>query len=187
MYLGKLACSRSRTGKSARIALVVIYHPILPSFHTTAKQHLPTPHVSERLQEAFQYPPLIAFHRPRNLKDFLVRATLTPTPSESPGNYTCGAPRCKTSPILWVTDVFSSHTTGQLYKVRFRTSCKSPNIVYLITCRRCGLQYVGETSQPLHAKINSHQSDITHQRTDVSPVAEHFNSGAHSVLDRTVT
>ena len=58
--------------KSARIPLVVIYHPILPSFHTTAKQHLPILQASERLREAFRHPPFIAFCRPRNLKDLLV-------------------------------------------------------------------------------------------------------------------
>ena len=45
---------------------------------------------------------------------------------------------------------------------------------------------MGETSQPLHARINGHWLDIMHRRTDVSPVAEHFNSGAHSVVDMTV-
>ena len=59
-------------------------------------------------------------------------------------------------------------------------------MVYLITCRRCGLQYVGETSQPLYARINGHQSDIMHQRTELSPVVEHFNSGVHSVSYLTV-
>ena len=53
-------------------------------------------------------------------------------------------------------------------------------------CRRCGLQYVGETSQPLHMRVNGHRYDITHQRTEESPVAEHFNSGAHEESDMTV-
>ena len=100
--------------------------------------------------------------------------------------YPCGTPRCKTCPILKVTDEFSSHTTGHLFQVKFHASGKSSNIVYLITCRRCGLQYVGETSQPLHARINGHRSDIMHRRTDVSLVAEHFNRGAHSVADMMV-
>ena len=68
---------------------------------------------------------------------------------------------------------------------------KCSNIVYLITCRRCGLQNVGLVSrsprrsqtlalQVLLRETNSggHRSDITHRRTDVSPVAEHFNSSA---------
>ena len=139
--------------KSARTPLVVTYHPLLPSFHTTTKRHLPILQASERLRRAFWYPPLIAFRRLKNLRDFLVRAVFTPTPFKPPGNYPCGASRCKTCPILRVTDEFSSHTTGQSFKVKFHASCKSSNVVYLITCRRCGLQYVGETSQLLHTRI----------------------------------
>ena len=41
-------------------------------------------------------------------------------------------------------------------------------------------------SQPLHAMINGHWSDITHRRTDVYSVAEYFNSDAHLVSDMTV-
>ena len=165
---------------------MVTYHPILPSFHLTTKRHLPILHASERLRRAFEHPPLIAFRRPRNLRDLLVRATLTTTTYEPPGNYPCGVPRCKTCPILRATDEFSSHTTGKVFKVNFRASCKSSNVIYLITCRRCGLQYVGETGQPLHMRINGHRYDIAHRRTEESPVAEHFNGGAHKELDMTV-
>ena len=38
---------------------------------------------------------------------------------------------------------------------------------------------MGETGQPLHARVNGYQFDITHWRTDVSLVAESFNCGAH--------
>ena len=143
-------------------------------------------HVSERLRRAFWYPLIIAFRHLKNLKDLLVQATLTSTLSEPPGNYPYGVSMCKTCPILRAMDEFSSHTTGKSYKVKFHASCKSSNIIYLITCRRCVLHYVGETSQLLHARINGHWSNISHWRTDVSPVAEHFNSGAHSVSDMTV-
>ena len=35
-------------------------------------------------------------------------------------------------------------------------------------------------------KINGYRSDIPHRRTDVSPVAKYFNSGAHSELNMMV-
>ena len=108
--------------------------------------------------------------------------TLTAKSHESPGNYPCGAPKCKTCLILMVTDEFSSH----VFKVKFRASCKSSNVIYLITCRRCGLQYVGETGQPLHLRVNGHRHDITHRKTDESPVAKHFNSGIHTESDMAV-
>ena len=88
----------------------------------------------------------------------------------------------KTRPQLW--DVLCWGT------VRRRN--RSSRIARLVYLREevepsypwtCGLQYMGKTSQPLHVRINGHLSDITHRRTDVSPVAEHFNGGAHSVSD----
>ena len=130
----------------------------------------------EQLWRVFEHSLLIAFRRLRNLKDLLVRTTLTATSHESLGNYPCGASKCKTCPILVVTDEFSSPTIGKVFKVNFHASCKSSNVIYLLTCRRCGLQYVGETGQPLHLRVNRHQYDITHRKTDESPVAKHFNN-----------
>ena len=138
---------------------------------------------SERKRDAFWLLPLIAFRRPRNLKDLLVRAALQPMPREPPGNHPCGAPRCKTCPTLVTSDKFSSHTTGKSFKVKIRASCKSSNAIYLIMCRRCGQQYVGETGQPLHLRVNGHQFDIAHKRTDESPVSSHFNCGPHTLAD----
>ena len=148
--------SKPNQEKPARIPVVVTYHCILPSFHLITECHLSILHTSERLQEALQHLPLIAFRRPRNLRDLLVRATLTITSHELPGNHSCGAPRCKTCPVLMATDEFSSYTTGKVFKVKFSASCKSSNVIYLITCRRCGLQYVGEMGQPLHMRVNGH-------------------------------
>ena len=84
------------------------------------------------------------------------------------------------------TDEFTSHKTGQVFKMKFAASCKSSNIVHLISCRRCGPQYVGETGQELHCRINGHRSDIRHRRTEESLVAEHFNGAGHTLADLTV-
>ena len=65
-------------------------------------------------------------------------------------------------------------------------SLVSTNIIYFIMCRKCGLQYVGETCQPLHLRVNGHRYDITHRRTDESPVAEHFRTGTHTESDMAV-
>ena len=93
--------SRPNQDRSARIPLVVTYHPILPNLQSITRRHLSTLHTSELLREAFSLPPLIAFRRPKNLRDFLVRATLTTNNQEPPGNRPCGATgcTCKTCPI----------------------------------------------------------------------------------------
>ena len=73
-----------------------------------------------------------------------------------------------------------------MFKINFAASCKSSNIIYQITCRRCGQQYVGETGQPLHRRINGCCFNITHGKTEESPVAEHFNGEGHTLADMTV-
>ena len=70
--------------------------------------------------------------------------------------------------------------------MEFAASCKPSTIIYLITCRRCDQQYVGEAGQPLHRRVNNHQFDIAHRRTKESPVAEHFKGEGHTLLDMTV-
>ena len=158
---------------------MVTYYPTLSSFHWTTKHHLSTLYASDRLRKAFRLPPLITFRCPRNLRDYLVRAALTPTSQESLGNRPCGASMCKTCPILLAPDEFSSHTTGKHLKIKVNASCKWSNVIYLITCGSCGEQYVDETQQELHCRINGHRYDIAHKRTKESPVAEHFNGAAH--------
>ena len=128
----------------------------------------------------------IAFRRPRNLRDLLVRATLTIMSHELFGNYPCGASKCKTCPILMVTDEFFSITTRKVFKTKFHPSCKSSDVIYLIMCRRYGLKYVGETGQPLHLRVSGRQYDITYRKTDGSSVVEHFNSGTHTESDMAV-
>ena len=70
--------------------------------------------------------------------------------------------------------------------MNFATSCKSSNIIYLITYRRCSQQYVGKTGQPLHRRVNNHCFNIVHRRTEESPVTEHFNDNGHTLEDMTV-
>ena len=87
------------------------------------------------------------------------------------------AERCKVltgkSPLLFYCNIYSPSSTNL-------SPCKTSNIIYLIQRRKCDLQYVGETRQPLHNRMNSHCFDIVHRRTDGSPMAAHFNSEDHS-------
>ena len=130
--------------------------------------------------------PVNSFSPFEEFKGFLAQATLTAKTYESPGNRPCGAAGCKTCPILMTTNGFTSHKTSQVFKMKFAASCKSSKIVYLITCRRCGQQYVGETGQLQHRRINSHRFNIAHRRTEESPVAEHFNGKRHTFAEMTV-
>ena len=64
--------------------------------------------------------------------------------------------RCKTCDHIFVGSTFSSNVTGKSYNVRFtgkNVNCGTKNVIYLISCRKCVVQYVGETSQTLHFEM----------------------------------
>ena len=105
--------------------------------------------------------------------------TILPT---NTGNIPCGRRRCKCCYEIMTTSSFRSHNTGRRYNIRSNITCKSRNLVYLISCKRCGLQYVGETENLLHIRMNGHRSDIRTKRLE-KPVAAHFSQPDHSAVD----
>ena len=58
-------------------------------------------------------------------------------------------------------------------------------MVYVIEYNKRKKQYVGETENALHVRMNSHRSNIKHQRLE-KPVAKHFNSTGHSLEDLSI-
>ena len=65
-------------------------------------------------------------------------------------------------------------------KVKASADCFTKNVVYVIECKKCAIQYVGETENALHIRLTGHSSDINHRRTD-RPMAKHFCQSDHSI------
>ena len=78
---------------------------------------------------------------------------------------TCDGPGCLTCPEIKIAKPkFTSTITNRVYKVlnhtNDRITCKSNNIIYLMTCKKCGVQYVGETGGWYSRRNNSHRSKM---------------------------
>ena len=148
--------------------------------------HLPILHKSQRCKAAIPEPPIIAHRRSKNLRDRLVHSDIRTTSSLPPGFSKCGSKRgCNVCKYSHNTDIFQSNNTNETYKITNHISCKSKNIIYMITCKRCNKQYVGETKTELRLRFNNHLSTIR-RKTD-QPVAIHFNQDAHTIEDVEIT
>ena len=171
--------------QNKRVPLVVSYHPSLPHLAALTSESLPVLHASHRLQQAIPEPPIVAYRRPKNLRNLLVSAELKSADNEpNQGSSPCGSKRCLTCRHIRTRETFKSTTTGQPFYVRATATCKTSNVIYVIECRRCRKQYVGETQNPLHIRLNGHRGDINNRRTE-KPVAAHFTPG-HSLDDLTI-
>jgi hypothetical protein len=77
---------------------------------------------------------VVAFWRPKSIKDTLVRAAVS-RPSSTVGQCKpCGDKHCKCCLQLQHAQVFHSKTTGKEYKIFCDVNCKTPNVVYLLDC-----------------------------------------------------
>jgi hypothetical protein len=57
------------------------------------------------------------------------------------------------------THKFSSRHTGEEFIIYCNANCKTENIIYLLECAICGLQYMGEIKQQLNKRLIGHRSD----------------------------
>ena len=140
---------------------------------------------------AFKHLPVVAFRRCPNLRDLLVLAKLpsnstNPNPQLPCGSFRCGK-NCATCP--YISDGLTSYTffsTGETRTIKSNLACDTKNLIYMIQCNRCNLQYIEETKRRLKDRFNEHRRTIDNPKTKSKPTtaAEHFlSSPNHTAND----
>ena len=125
-----------------------------------SKPH-PVLHSSQRCRDAITEVPIVAFRRPKCLSDYLVRAKFrSDAKEEITGTSRCGSNRCQICNFLCVGRTFRSKTNGKEFCINYNLNCNSENMVYVITCKVCGIQYVGSTNTTFRFRFNNHRSRI---------------------------
>ena len=139
----------------------------------------------------------LKFRRPKNLQDYLVHVRLRPvgqSTMDHKGTFRCNNSRCDVCNYVILGDSFSSHVTNSSYRINYQLDCNSRNVVYLISCKVCGLQYVGSTTTEFRLRFNNHKSRLkTHARMSAADrdsddcVYRHFyDPGHHGLVDVSV-
>ena len=147
------------------IPFTVTYNPSLPNIGKTINRYWDLLKLSkdENLRHMRKtYRPIIAFKRPQSLDDYLVSSGLKENNEDtrSPVISCCNRRRCSHCVSIITGSQFSSHIMGETFNIRQVANCKTNNVIYLLTCKKCKLQYVGQTSQPVSKRMNSHRFDI---------------------------
>jgi Reverse transcriptase (RNA-dependent DNA polymerase)/GIY-YIG catalytic domain len=90
----------------------------------------------------------------------------------------CLIPRCLCCYVITEDHCsFTSTSTKISYDIKGLYDCNTTNIIYLITCTKCKLQYVGQTARKLKDRLNNHRSDIKLCKN--TAIAIHFNNIGH--------
>ena len=65
-------------------------------------------------------------------------------------------------------------------------SCITINVLYLIGCKKCTQQYIGETERTVKERFLEHKGYVT-TGTMTKATGRHFNEKGYSVSDMTLT
>jgi hypothetical protein len=114
---------------------------------------------------------IVAYRRPRNIKDRIVRTDIKPNQAQ-PGSNPCRQPKCQTCRFMKSTTEYTSNYTKLKYKIQGSYNCQTISVIYLITCEICGIQYVGQTGNTMNKRMVGHRFDIRHELD--KPIPNHF-------------
>ena len=141
------------------------------------------------MMHLYPKPPMVGHRRSSNIKDSIVRATISypPEPKTTPikkaaFKNTCQISGCEHCKMLHKKNGYiRSMVTRVTYKVHSQVHCQTTNLVYCLTCPKCHVQYVGETKRTMQVRYKEHIADIKNNRN--KPVSSHFLGSPHRISD----
>ena len=140
----------------------------------------------ERLAHIFQEAPLIAYRRPKGLRDTLVSIKFRNTTTGGNHNIAggcgpCNKPRCSWCNRINKTSTFSGTQNCKLYDIFHTMDCQSAWVIYVIECKICKLQYVGKSETGFKLRLNNHRNHIKSKLSSCE-LTEHFlhNTRTHN-------
>ena len=168
---------RSKSAEVGTIlSFVLTYHPDLPKIRDIVDKNWSIIESSNELKDIYQNKPVMAFKRPKSLRDFLVQARLKPNSDDDNQNgecRPCGRKRCQCCKMITSAGTVKSSPWATV-RLRQNTDCTTEKVVYLISCSSCNKQYVGETKGSLNKRMNDNRDDWRHRRFERLLTAEHI-------------
>ena len=149
---------------------------------------------TEELTQIFKDKPLVGYRRLPNLKDILTSSSINYPPVPKPlGTPLVHVPvctrlgKCTYCPKIKKVEQITSFHSKRIFKCqalppKHKIMCELSNVIYMINCNQCGLQYIGETKRPIGNRMYEHYSSVQRfQAEKATPVSRHFTQKNHSV------
>ena len=126
--------------RNDRTPFVVTYHPSVPQLASILNTNHHILQNSTDCKEVFPQPPMLSYRRPKNLKEYLVRAKIKNDVSTTlRGICKCPSRRdCYTCQhIQDGTRTVTFTNVNKTFIIRQNLDCNSTNIIYMLQCAKC--------------------------------------------------
>lgn len=161
--------------KDQQTNLVVTYSSSLPNLTNILRKHFNILQQSDKLSTLFPVPPRVVYRRGRNLKDVLVHSKCSA--SQNFGCQPCGKSRCQVCEHIERTTQIKSARSEFSFKINATLNCDTENVVYVLRCNLCNMDYIGQTSTPFRIRFNNHKSHVN--SLPHLPFSRHMNLPDH--------
>ena len=176
-----------RSKNTKRPVFVVKFDRRLPSVTQITRRHWRTMVQDPYLATVFPEPPLIAYTRPQTIKDKLIRARLPPINSRPKriiqGMHKCGK-KCDICPYVETGKIIKATHTDKVVQISKSFDCKTSNIVYIVRCKKCKDQYIGQTQFTLEKRFKEHLGYVAN---NTQATGTHFNLPGHNSSHMTIS
>ena len=87
--------------------------------------------------------------------------------------------KCLTCTYSTYVESFKCSASGEQFFIKQAISCADSNVIYVICCQSCNLQYVGKTTMTFRSRMDAHRSAIN-GNSDTA-VSKHFRLPGHKL------
>ena len=108
----------------------------------------------------------MAYKRPQNIRDKLIRSKI-PQASRVPKRKVLCMKKCQ-------------------IEVNSSVDCSTRNVIYLLGCSKCPMQYIGETERMLKDRFSEHKGYFN-TKNQSKTTGIHFNQKGHSVSNMQIS
>ena len=173
-----------------RPVFVATYDPRLPDLPGIQKKHWRSMVTSDQyMAEVFPEPPLVAYRRQKNIKEFLVRAKVPPRNAKTKRNLKgmkkCNKP-CQACPFI----LEGKEIKGDKFdwKITTPANCQTKNVVYMIECNKenCKQRYIGESKRTIGDRLSDHKGYVN-SIFPTKATGIHFNKPGHNLANIKIT
>jgi hypothetical protein len=167
---------RPKSNKMGTAMFITKYNPRGPRINTIVTKYMNSIlHTDPTAKHIFPTIPMI-YKRCTNLSESILRADPYNIPVKSDvsqsGTQHCGK-KCDLCNNLVHSNTFKSQATGRVFFIRASLTCITPNVIYLLSCKRCLKQGVGSTGD-IKKRWGNYKSH-TNKSKDTCSITKHFN------------
>ena len=170
--------NQEQTSTQKVYPFIIKYDGRRPNPKKSLTKHLPDlakDHTTEYMSQAR---PITAYSNMKNIGQIITKSALDVDiikqdiiPTNKPLSLPhliqpCQQRGCKTCPKLHTNNTFKCTTTKHRIYIHSRSTCDSRNLIYVLQCPICNLQYVGQTRSSLKQRMIHHRNkynDKTYQ------------------------